>query len=260
MNVNHLSVLLKKEFLESRRSYKLLWFPVIFIFLGMLQPLSSYYLPQILGRLPDGVKITMPKFTAEKILSSTLTDQFDQLGLLVIVIGMMGIIVSDKNNGMLTFILTRNTNLGDYLLSKWIGQAIIIAGSVAIGMMTAIFYTYYLYNSVPLGRVAAGLVVYYIWCLFILTFTLMLGSLLPKSSAVAILSIFVLMILKIMTMFGAEFQLFNPSYLTNHAANIMLVGNPLPHFPITLATTIIYLVILLFLSKYYLSRKELPSM
>ncbi|MGG0238210.1 ABC transporter permease [Bacillus rhizoplanae] len=261
--MNHLSVLLNKEWLEARRSYKLLWFPIVFMLLGIIQPLSSYYLPQILqvaGGLPEGMNITLPKFTAEDVLASTLTNQFDQLGLIVLVIGMMGIVVSDKNSGMLTFILTRNTTLGEYLLSKWIGQAAIVAGAVTTGMITAICYTFYLYNSVPLARIAAGLGVYYIWCLFMLTLALMMGVLLSRSSAVAVLSIFVLILLKAVTAFGSGFQILNPAHLTNHAVNIMMTDNALPHLLPTLAVTLLLIVFFLFLSKFYLSRKELPSM
>ncbi|QED48487.1 ABC transporter permease subunit [Cytobacillus dafuensis] len=261
--MNHLFVLLKKEWLEARRSYKILWFPVVFMFLGIIQPLSSYYLPQILqiaGGLPEGIEITLPKFTAEDVLASTLTNQFDQLGLIIIVIGMMGIIVSEKNNGMLAFILTRNTRLSEYLLSKWIGQAVIVAGSVAIGILMAIFYTSYLFNTVSFARVFVGLGVYYIWCLFILTFALMLGAVLSRSSAVAVLSIFVLILLKAITAFGAGFQILNPAYLTNHAVNIMISGNTLPHLLTTVTITLFLIVLFMFLSKYYLNQKELPSM
>ncbi len=61
--MNRFTVLMKKEWLDAKRSYKILWLPVVFIFLGMLQPLSSFYLPEILkvaSGLPDGMAITLP--------------------------------------------------------------------------------------------------------------------------------------------------------------------------------------------------------
>ncbi len=50
------------------------------MFLGILQPLTSFYLPEILkmaGGLPDGMAITLPELTASEVLASALTDQFD---------------------------------------------------------------------------------------------------------------------------------------------------------------------------------------
>ncbi|RKN84528.1 ABC transporter permease subunit [Paenibacillus ginsengarvi] len=261
--MTNLPVLLKKEWLEARRSYKLLWLPVAFMFLGILQPLSSYYLPQILqmaGGFPEGMNISLPEFTPEEVLASTLTSQFDQLGLIILAIGMMGIIVSDKLNGMLTFILTRNTSLGEYVLSKWIGQSAIIGVAIVSGMFMALCYTSYLYSPVPLARVAAALVIYYVWCLFMLTLLLTLGALLSKSSAVAVISIVVLLVMKAVTAFGFGFQIFNPAHLTNHAAQIITSGNALPHLLPTMAITCILIVSFLYISKSYLSRKELPSM
>lgn len=257
------SVLLRKEWLEARRSYKLLWIPVVFILLGMIQPLTSYFLPQILqmaGGLPEGMNVTLPEYTAEEVLSSTLTNQFDQLGLIIMVIGMMGIIVSDKNNGMLTFILTRNTTLAEYLMSKWISQAVIVAGAVGAGFVMASLYTSYLYSLVPLTRIVAGLGIYYVWFLFMLTVTLTLGALLSRSSAVAVISIFVLILMRAVAAIKTEFQIFNPAYMTNHAVNIITTGKVSPHFLTTTAVTLFLIIALLFCSTYYLSRKELPSM
>lgn len=261
--MRHLTVLLQKEWLEAGRSYKLLWLPVVFMLLGMLQPLTYYYLPDILqmvGGLPEGMNIALPEFTAEDAMASTLSDQFDQLGLIILVISMMGIIVSDKNNGMLTFILTRNTTLTEYLTGKWLGQAIIIAAAITAGFIMAAFYTSLLYSAVPFARVVAGLGIYYIWSLFILTLTLTLSAVLSRATAVAVVTIISLMILKALTGIGSGFQTFNPAYLTNHAINLIVGGEVLPHFITTGAVTLGLIVVLLLLSKAYLSRKELPSM
>ncbi|GGD84725.1 ABC transporter permease [Paenibacillus nasutitermitis] len=263
MSMRRWSVLLKKEWLEANRSYKLLWLPVVFVLLGMMQPLTTYYLPQILqiaGGLPEGMNLTLPSYTAAEVLSSTLTSQFDQMGLIIMVIGMMGLIVSDKNNGMLTFILTRNTTLAEYLMSKWISQAVIVAAAIVSGFIVACFYTTYLYGFVSWGRIAAGLGVYYVWFLFILTLTLMLGAVFSRSSAVAVLGIVILILMRASTAFQTEFQMFNPAYLTNQAVSIITTGDALPHLLITAAAALVLILVLLFCSFSYLSRKELPSM
>ncbi|GIN74814.1 ABC transporter permease [Bacillus sp. J14TS2] len=261
--MNRFTVLLQKEWLDAKRSYKLLWLPVVFVFLGILQPLSSFYLPEILkmaGGLPDGMTITLPELTASEVLASALTDQFDQMGLIVIVMATMGIIATDKNNGMLAFILTRNTTLVEYLLSKLVGHAVIIAGSIFLGFLTTVFYTSYLYQAVSVARIVAGVGVYYIWCLFMLAFVIAIGALLSRTSAIALLSIFVLIFLKTVTLLGGGFQILNPAYLSNQAVSIITSGNVLPHFFITIAAAVLLIVFCLLFATSYLSRKELPSM
>lgn len=233
------------------------------MFLGILQPLSSFYLPEILkmaGGLPDGMAITLPELTASEVLASALTDQFDQLGLIVIVVATMGIIASDKNNGMLAFILTRNTTLVEYLLSKLLGHAFLIAGSIFLGFLSAAFYTFYLYQSLSVARIAAGLGVYYIWCLFMLTFVITISALLSRTPAIAVLSFFVLIFLKTITLLEGGFQILNPAYLSNQAVSIITSGNVLPHFFITMTVSVLLIVFCLLCAISYLSRKELPSM
>lgn len=233
------------------------------MFLGILQPLTSFYLPEILkmaGGLPDGMAITLPELTASEVLASALTDQFDQLGLIVIVMATMGIIASDKNNGMLAFVLTRNTTLVEYLLSKLLGHAVLIAGSIFLGFLSAAFYTFYLYQSVSVARIAAGLGVYYIWCLFMLTFVITISALLSRTPAIAVLSFFVLIFLKTVTLLEGGFQILNPAHLSNQAVSIITSGNVLPHFFITITVSVLLIVFCLLCATSYLSRKELPSM
>ncbi|MFE6074135.1 ABC transporter permease [Paenibacillus sp. NPDC057886] len=257
------SVLWRKEWLEARRSYKLLWFPVVFILMGMLQPLSTYYLPQILqmaGGLPDGSHITLPEYTGAEVMASTLANQFDQLGVIIMVIGMMGVIVSDKHNGMLAFVLTRNTTLTEYFLSKWLSQAVLIAVAIGAGFITSLVYTSYLYEGLPLSRMAAGFGIYFVWCLFVVTLTLMLCSILNRSSGVAVVAIFALLFLKGITAFKTEYQILNPAYMSQHAVNMITTGEVLPFFAISFIGTIGIIVVFIYCSTFYLSRKELPSM
>ena len=61
--MNNFLILFKKEMKESMRNGKWIWIPVVFMIIGVSQPLTSYYMPQILeaaGNLPDGAVIEIP--------------------------------------------------------------------------------------------------------------------------------------------------------------------------------------------------------
>jgi len=65
-------VLYKKEWLEIIRSYKLIWVPLVFILLGAMQPVTTYFLPEILanaGNLPNGTVIKIPTPHASDVLA-----------------------------------------------------------------------------------------------------------------------------------------------------------------------------------------------
>ena len=88
--MNSFIVLVNKEFTQMIRDFKIIWLPLVFILLGITQPVMTYYLPTILEALGSGQGITIdPSMTAQQggeILAGTLASQFDQLGIMIIAI------------------------------------------------------------------------------------------------------------------------------------------------------------------------------
>lgn len=116
------SILTKKEYVQMFRDFKVIWLPLAFMFLGATQPVVTYYLPSILASLGGNQGITIDPLMIQQdgaqVMAATLGSQFDQLGIMIVVISMMGIIQSDKANGMLDFILTRPVKVGSYIGGK----------------------------------------------------------------------------------------------------------------------------------------------
>lgn len=64
--------LLNKEFLEMARNYKWVWMPITFVLLGVMDPLTTYYLPEILnsvGGSQKGQYLKYPNLLLKKFLS-----------------------------------------------------------------------------------------------------------------------------------------------------------------------------------------------
>ena len=80
-------ILLKKEWLEMIRSFRIIWLPLLFILLGISDPLSNYYMEDILkkfGNMPEGFSMTLPELTPSDLLIASL-GQFQMIGLIIIV-------------------------------------------------------------------------------------------------------------------------------------------------------------------------------
>ncbi len=102
-------VMVQKELLELVRSYKLLWVPLVYLLLGIMQPVSTYFMPVILeqaGSLPEGTVIEIPKPLGSEVLAQTL-QQFGTLGVLVLVLVCMGTVSGERNNGTASLILVK---------------------------------------------------------------------------------------------------------------------------------------------------------
>ena len=92
------------------RDFKIIWLPIVLFF--RCNTADSNVLFTINSRSVrwrTGITIdpSMATQNGGEVLASTLGSQFDQLGLMILVISMMGTIQTDKANGMLAFILTR---------------------------------------------------------------------------------------------------------------------------------------------------------
>lgn len=120
------------------KEYKILWLPIVFMLLGLTQPIMMYYLPMILKSLGgvEGIMIdpTMAKPEGQEVLASTLNSQFDQLGIIIIIVAAMSVIQAEKANGMLAFILTRPVSISSYLGSKIATHYLLAVFSLAIGI------------------------------------------------------------------------------------------------------------------------------
>ena len=101
-------ILFKKEMKESMRNGKWIWLPIVLMIIGIMQPITSYYMPQILemaGNLPEGAVIDIPMPSGEEVLISTFS-QYGTIGTLLFVLALMNVISQERQNG-LVFVVVR---------------------------------------------------------------------------------------------------------------------------------------------------------
>ena len=180
-----LFVLFQKEWRENTRNFKILWIPLIFIFFGLSEPLTSYYLPQILetvGNIPEEAMVAFPEFTPAQVLMATM-GQYQFIGMLVLIMGFMGTISRERKNGTGTLLYVRPISYVSYFLSKWKVVGIIALGSVWLGLLTSWYYTGQLFGKVPASDFFAFAGTYSVWILFVVTVVLAMSAWLPTGGA-----------------------------------------------------------------------------
>lgn len=226
--MSEFAVLAKKEFVQMVREYKVIWLPLVFIFLGITQPVVSYYLPSILEALGGSQGITIdPSMAAQKggeVLASTLGSQFDQLGVMIIIVSMMGVVQSDKANGMLAFILTRPVTVGSYISGKIISNYLFVAFSVALGYLVSYLYVVFLFTSVDFADLIVALLFYLLWILFIVSFTTMISTIFNSQGIIALISIVFLLGCRIIVGLSPVMDNVNPASMSKHAMEVLILG------------------------------------
>ena len=171
-------VLFRKEWVEMLRNYKLVYIPLVFILLGILQPVTSYYMPQIIdkaGNLPEGTVIEIPVPTSGEVLVQTL-GQYGQMGALIIILSFMGIIAAERSSGVAGLILVKPVSFVSYITSKWVSASIITAVSYLLGMLASYYYTILLIGDIEFLIFLKGTLVYGLWLILLVSFTIFFSS------------------------------------------------------------------------------------
>lgn len=241
-------VLFRKEWLEMARNYKIIWIPLTFMLLGLMQPVTSYYMPEILknaSNLPEGAVIKIPMPSSGEVLAQTL-GQFNQMGILILVLAFMGIVSAERRSGMIKMIFVKPVSLPSYITAKWVSALLLSFGSLVLGMLAAWYYTILLIGDFPFMKLLTGTGLYFIWILFILTFTVFLSSRLKSSGLVAAFSLLVSIILSLLTSLLDKWMEWSPAMLTSTATEVLAKGKV--EGPLLLPMVITGLLIILFLT------------
>jgi ABC-2 type transport system permease protein len=253
-------VLIKKEFVQMVRDFKIIWLPIVFILLGLTQPIVTYYLPSILEALGGAQGITidpsMTKQNGGEVLASTLGSQFDQLGLMILAISMMGIIQTDKSNGMLAFILTKPVTVFSYIYGKVVSNYLIAAFSVAIGYLASYLYVNNLFTDVPLSHMIIALLFYLVWVVFIVTFTMMISTIFTSQGVIALISIAFLLCCRIIVNLNPILDLFNPASMSKHAMEVLITGSVSSNVISNGLVVFVWISLIFFITNYWIAHKR----
>lgn len=253
-------VFVKKEMTQMVREWKMVWLPLVFIFLGITQPVVTYYLPAILKAFggSEGIMIdpNMVAQQGDEVLASTLGAQFDQLGVIILVVSMMGIIQSEKANGMLAFILTRPVSVGSYIGGKLVSNYLFAAFSVTLGYVASYLYVHFLFTAIPFSKLLLALLFYLLWVLFIISFTMMISTIFYSQGVVALISIVCLMGLRVIVGLSPVIDHMNPASMSGYAMDILIAGTVDPEFVWSLIITLLLTTLTISIAGGWLSEKR----
>ena len=259
--MTHFAVLYRKEMTEMVRNYKLMWIPLVFILLGIMQPVSAYYLPQILetfGGLPEGAKIEIPTPTGPQVLMEVLAN-YGMIGVLILVLSGMGVVSGERQSGVAGMVMMKPVPYSSYILSKWAGFLTITLSSLLIGYAASWYYTNLLIEHVAFAPVFQSIAVYSLWLVFVVTLTIFFSTLMKGTGSVAFVTIFVVVILSTVTSLITKYTKWSPATMTEHAGTLLQAGELQSSFILAVVTTLVIIVGILVLTIQVFKQKELGT-
>ncbi|PLR98847.1 ABC transporter permease [Bacillus sp. T33-2] len=255
------NTLFQKEVLEKARNFKWIWVPATFILLGVMDPLSTYYMPQIidsLGGLPEGTVIDIPKPSAAEVMLMSM-EQFNTLGILIVVLTSAGIIAGERKSGVAELILVKPVSYASYITAKWAASLVLLLLSLLLSSLSSWYYTGVLFENIPAENFFSSLAVIAVWFCFILKITVFFSGLFKQPGAAGVTSIATIVILTIISGSLPHLMEWSPGLLNNYAGKLLVSGELPDH---TLASAMAVTggtVLLLGLCAAVLRKKELAG-
>ncbi len=248
--------LFQKEWLEAWRDKKLIWLPIVMIILAVSQPISYYYMEDILavaGNLPEGAVIDIPVPTGEEVLSSILS-QFDLIGIAIVILSVMGAISNERNSGALSLVMARPVQPLQYIASKWLVQALILIMSFGVGYLFAYYYVVLLFNEVPFTRLLISFAIYCLWIIFAMTLTIFVGTWINKTGGIAGVSLMIVAALYLSNSIFPKFMKWNPANASRETNYLLVTGNFGDSLYLMVITSCLLILILVVLAVLRFSR------
>lgn len=253
--------LLNKEFLEMARNYKWIWVPITFILLGVMDPVTTYYLPEILnsvGDLPEGTIIELAEPSAQEVFIMSL-GEYQMLGVLVIVLSMMGTIAGERKSGVAQLILVKPVSYISYITSKWAAAFILIITSLLLGLLASWYYTGVLFEFIPFGGFISVFGLYALWLILVLTLTILFSAAFKHPGAAAMVT---LVTVFAFNMIGGSFQHlleWSPTQLLPYASELLITEKMPDHVWPAVSLTVFLILLFLVLAIAIFKRKELAE-
>jgi ABC-2 type transport system permease protein len=254
--MNQWIILYNKEMLGFWRNYKWMWVPIVFILLGMMNPVTAYYTPQLLeanGLAKEIVKaLAVP--TGAEVMMKTLS-QYNTLGLLILVLTFMGIVASERQSGSAIMVLVKPVTHFTYITAKWASMLSLTIVSFGLGYIATWYYTGILIGSVPFTQIWQSFLVYSVWLLFVVSVTLLYSSLLNSTGGIAFLSLLTLAAFSLLTSLLERYMKWSPGHLSGDAGALVTKGSLSTNLWLPVSVTAMLILVMIYGAAFISKRK-----
>ncbi|MEC0172920.1 ABC transporter permease subunit [Paenibacillus graminis] len=247
-----------KEMLESLRSYKLIWVPVVFIILGIMQPLTTYYMPEILkasGNVPPGM-LEGYEMPGSAVVMAQALGQYGTIGMLILVLGVMNSLAGERSSGTIEMLMAKPVAPAAIVSAKWAAQLTVLVMALGLGAAGAAYYTEQLMGPLSWSNLAAAAGLYGLWLLCAVSLTLLFSAWL-RGPAAAFLGLLAAAAMSLAHSLLPSLLDWTPAALTAISAEMMTKGKGLAWGPIFSAGILI--VVCVASASLFIRRNQLPE-
>lgn len=211
--MKHYLVFLKKEIIESVRTKKLLIVFVVFMLLGVLNPLTAKITPEIIKNLaPGGNQIELPEPSAIDSLEQFFKNT-KQMGIIVFLITFSGIMTNEISRGSLVNVLTKGLTRKSVILSKHTLMGIVWTLSIIASFTITWVYTINLFPEAEINNLLFSIFCIWLFGIYLLTI-LLFASILTNSNYGNLLILGLITVVSLIINMSEKVEKYNPITLS----------------------------------------------
>jgi ABC-2 type transport system permease protein len=223
------------EWLRLVRTKRWIALVGIYVFFGLVGPLSARYLGEIVERFGGGVEVTFPPpVPADGMIQ--YVSNISQVGLLVAVVVAAGSLAFDAKPEMGVFLRTRVDRIWDILVPRLSVSFLAVGAAFVLGALAAWYETVVLIGDLPVGGTLAGIAFGLLYLALVVAVVAAAGSRSKNVLGAVLLTVVVLLVMPIIGIIEAIGR-WLPSHLVGALSGIpggVAVGEYFPAAGITL--------------------------
>ncbi len=253
--------LLKKELIENIRNFKWIWVPLVMILIATMDPVSSYYLPQIIdavGGMPEGTEFQLPEFSPSDVIMMSLS-QISSIGVLIIVLMSMGTIAGERKSGVSELVLVKPVSYTNYITAKWAAVLLLTLSALALGMLSSWYYVNLLFGELSFGALLQIIFFYGLWLALVVSISIFYNTLLKIPGLVAFLTIATILIMKLITTIFSHLLEWSPNNISGYINQMLVSGSVPSELTGSAIVTIAMIILLIAGSIYTFKSKEMAN-
>ena len=250
--------LFHKEMLENWRNYNWIWVPLVIIVLAIMDPLTNYYLPEIIeavGGVPEGAVFEIPTPTAQEAMMMSLS-QLSTLGVLIFTFITMGTIAGERRSGVAEVIFTKPLSFKNYVTAKWLSWVSLGWFSLLLGLGLSWYYITILYGEFSMVSFLQVLLFYGLWFTFVITISIFYNTFLKTPGLVAFLTIITLGLLHAITSIFDHVLTWSPMKISTYIQETLVYENVQTDLISTAIITACLIIVLLIFAVIIMDKKE----
>jgi ABC-2 type transport system permease protein len=221
MKTNLFILLISKELKEQWRSGRLLIMLAVFLFFGIVSPLTAKYMPDIISSMvkDQNITIQIPEATWKDAIGQFVKN-ISQMGVFIIILLSMGTVAKEKENGTASFLLVKPVSRNLFILSKFFSQFIILFVSMTVGFLTVVLYTKIFFGTFSMILFAEISLILFIYLIVVQSITIILSILIKTQIPAGILAFVTMLLLGLVSILGKT-GVYSPSHLIEESQTII---------------------------------------